>query len=210
MAQGSYSASHEFDLVGPLKALDADSRETVPRRVPAHPTPCLNRRAPNMRHQNDPFLPYEGMIRPDVGFTGRDVQPGRSESTSLNRLDERLGINHGSTRRVDDTSGRFHFRQELGGDEVARFGRERTAEEDQVALARELVVRRGGTNLDPEVGSEREGVKVVARGGELLAELRSRVQDALDAESEQALDRRLPNFAESDHTHRGLCGERLA
>ena len=98
--------SPEFDLVGPLETLDADSRETIPRRVPAHPTAGLNRRTPNMRHKYDPFLPDEGMIRPNVGFTGRDVQPGRSESTLPDGLDERLRINHGSTRwRVSDVSG---------------------------------------------------------------------------------------------------------
>lgn len=63
----------QLDLVGPLEPADADSGETVQRRVAAHSAPSLNRRAPDMRDEYDPFLLDQWVVRRDVGLARDDV-----------------------------------------------------------------------------------------------------------------------------------------
>lgn len=191
-------------LVGPLEALDADAREAVPHRVPAHPAARLDRRAPNVRQDDALWLLHERVVGADVGLARDDVEARAGEATLLQRGEERIAVDDGAPRRVDDVGGGLHLGKEVGADDALGRRGERAAQDEEVALARELVVRLCGADVDTVELGGRERVEVVLLRGEGDARLRGRVQDARDIKAEQSLERELPDLAKAEDADSGL------
>ena len=75
-------------------------------------------------------------------FRGDDVERGAGDLSALERIRQRLLVDQAAARRVDEDRRARHLRELRRGDHVARRGRQRAVQRDDVARAQHVLERR--------------------------------------------------------------------
>ena len=84
------------------------------------------------------------VLKKDVGFLFVNVKTSRADLAGLDACKQCLGIDQRAARGVDKDHALFHGCKALCVHHMARFGRERAVERNDVALAEQLVKRHVG------------------------------------------------------------------
>ncbi len=150
------------------------------------------------------------MIRPDLGLSLNDVDPSTVQPAFVERLGKRIRVHERPPCCIHEHRALLHPFQELLVHNVVRRSSARGEDEHNVALARELVERHAAQLAHPVLGRERSVGSVVRGRGRVRG-----VQAVLEAEGDEAGERRLCDATEADETcgalgRGGRCAELLA
>ena len=93
------------------------------------------------------------VLKENIGFLFVNIQASRTDLAGFDAGQQRLGVDQRTARRVDEHHALFHLLHAGGVYHVARFGRQRAVEGDDVAGAEQLDQRNVGKRRI--VGGER-------------------------------------------------------